>query len=190
MQTSVLTPLSLYASDPADSALLLEQLPERSESVDALEALAKKRRCLISCHDQTSALQASEWVNQQSSHRQSQIAVILPAEATRISPQCYHFQRPFQLPQLLHFLKTSKILPELPEKFSLTETESALLEQLYCADDPVEHDQLLAQIWGYEKELETHTLETHLYRLRKKLEKTKFQIVTKESRYQLLSSEG
>lgn len=55
------------------------------------------------------------------------------------------------------------------EPVKLTEKEVAVLEYLYAADAPVTRDELLAAVWGYESKIDTHTLETHIYRLRKKL---------------------
>jgi len=53
----------------------------------------------------------------------------------------------------------------------LTEKEAGVLEYLYINHPrPVGKEELLREIWGYAPHLETHTLETHLYRLRKKLE--------------------
>ena len=36
-------------------------------------------------------------------------------------------------------------------------------------NDPVKVEDLQKDIWGYNKDLETHTVETHIYRLRKKM---------------------
>lgn len=51
----------------------------------------------------------------------------------------------------------------------LTDKEAALLAYLGRAGGGVSKDVLLADVWGYEGGLETHTLETHIYRLRRKL---------------------
>lgn len=52
----------------------------------------------------------------------------------------------------------------------LTEKESLLLAALVKAHpQPVAREQLLKDVWAYEGEVETHTLETHIYRLRGKL---------------------
>ena len=92
------------------------------------------------------------------------------------------------LRDLLQFLSSGHMLPELPASIRLTEIESALLEHLYNADTPLEHETLMRRIWGHTQELDTHTLETHLYRLRKKLEGSGWQIVTENGHYHLLSS--
>ena len=55
------------------------------------------------------------------------------------------------------------------EAIKLTEKEAALLEYLCAASGIVPRDELLASIWGYDSNIDTHTLETHIYRLRRKL---------------------
>lgn len=52
----------------------------------------------------------------------------------------------------------------------LTEKETALLEQLSQSAAAVTRDDLLATIWGYSSQIDTHTLETHIYQLRRKLD--------------------
>ncbi len=52
----------------------------------------------------------------------------------------------------------------------LTEKEAAILLHLHqAAPRPVPKEELLGQVWGYAPDVATHTLETHLYRLRRKL---------------------
>ncbi|EJF85216.1 response regulator transcription factor [Candidatus Bartonella washoeensis] len=54
----------------------------------------------------------------------------------------------------------------------LTEKEAAILKYLYCTSNQiVNRETLLEQIWGYNGNIVTHTLETHIYRLRQKIEK-------------------
>jgi DNA-binding response OmpR family regulator len=53
----------------------------------------------------------------------------------------------------------------------LTEKESQLLRELAeAAPHAMRREQLLAQVWGMNEQVDTHTLETHIYRLRSKLE--------------------
>ena len=53
----------------------------------------------------------------------------------------------------------------------LTEKEAAVLKYLYRADGQlVTREQLLHHVWGYNAEAATHTVETHVYRLRRKVE--------------------
>ena len=57
-------------------------------------------------------------------------------------------------------------------KIRLTEKEAGIIKYLYRADRKVVgRDQLLAEVWGYNSGVTTHTLETHVYRLRQKIER-------------------
>jgi DNA-binding response OmpR family regulator len=61
--------------------------------------------------------------------------------------------------------------PRAPRKIRLTEKESSILRYLYRAGgQPVGREELLAEVWGYNAGVTTHTLETHVYRLRQKVE--------------------
>ena len=56
-------------------------------------------------------------------------------------------------------------------KLKLTEKETAILRFLYRAGQKtVSRDVLLQEVWGYNAAVTTHTLETHVYRLRQKIE--------------------
>jgi DNA-binding response OmpR family regulator len=56
-------------------------------------------------------------------------------------------------------------------KIRLTEKETAILRYLYRAGkSPVARETLLQEVWGYNSGVTTHTLETHIYRLRQKIE--------------------
>ncbi|MEO8812774.1 MAG: response regulator transcription factor [Caulobacteraceae bacterium] len=56
-------------------------------------------------------------------------------------------------------------------KLRLTDKEASILKYLYRAGaKPVCREELLAEVWGYNAGVTTHTLETHVYRLRQKIE--------------------
>lgn len=58
------------------------------------------------------------------------------------------------------------------KRVRLTEKETAILKFLYRAGEkPVTRDVLLHEVWGYNSGVTTHTLETHIYRLRQKMER-------------------
>ena len=57
-------------------------------------------------------------------------------------------------------------------KLDLTEQEVKILFYLNNSDEPIKIEKLQKDIWGYGKDLETHTVETHIYRLRKKFSQT------------------
>lgn len=63
------------------------------------------------------------------------------------------------------------LLDEKERKIRLTEKETNILKYLYRANDAVvARDELLHEVWGYNAGVTTHTLETHIYRLRQKIE--------------------
>ena len=72
------------------------------------------------------------------------------------------------------FQPAAKLLLEKggKKKVRLTEKEAAILKYLFRAGDrPVPRDVLLNEVWGYNAGVTTHTLETHIYRLRQKIER-------------------
>jgi DNA-binding response OmpR family regulator len=86
------------------------------------------------------------------SHEQSEDAVF------RVGP--YEF-RPAQ----------KLLIDERQKKIRLTEKETNILKYLYRAGaNAVSREELLAEVWGYNAGVTTHTLETHIYRLRQKIE--------------------
>jgi len=71
------------------------------------------------------------------------------------------------------FQPSNKLLinNEDEKKVRLTDKETAILKYLYrSGDKAVSRDVLLDEVWGYNASVTTHTLETHVYRLRQKIE--------------------
>ncbi|MGK7871404.1 response regulator transcription factor [Falsiroseomonas sp. E2-1-a20] len=63
------------------------------------------------------------------------------------------------------------LLDTAGRKIRLTQKEAEVLRYLYGAGgQPVERQILLNEVWGYNNAVSTHTLETHIYRLRQKIE--------------------
>ena len=54
-------------------------------------------------------------------------------------------------------------------KIKLTEKESSIIIYLSKDKKPVSIEELQSKVWRHQSELETHTVETHIYRLRKKI---------------------
>ncbi len=72
------------------------------------------------------------------------------------------------------FRPSAKMLtdPNTNRKIRLTEKETAILKYLFRAGAKVVgRETLLNEVWGYNAGVTTHTLETHVYRLRQKIEK-------------------
>jgi DNA-binding response OmpR family regulator len=76
------------------------------------------------------------------------------------------------------------------KKIRLTEKETNILKYLYRSGDTVARDTLLHEVWGYNPAVTTHTLETHIYRLRQKIEENPGQaqiLVTESGGYRLVA---
>ena len=54
-------------------------------------------------------------------------------------------------------------------KLKLTEKEINTITYLFNSNKPISIDELQKKVWGYQFDTETHTVETHVYRLRKKI---------------------
>ena len=66
---------------------------------------------------------------------------------------------------------SKQLVTDAGAKLRLTEKETAILRYLYRAGKAVVgRDVLLKEVWGYNAAVTTHTLETHIYRLRQKIE--------------------
>ena len=72
-------------------------------------------------------------------------------------------------------------------KLKLTEKEINTITYLSKSNKPVGIDELQEKVWSYQSDIETHTVETHIYRLRKKINKKfmdeKFILNNKEGYY-------
>ena len=73
-------------------------------------------------------------------------------------------------------------------KLKLTEKEIKTIIYISKSNKPISVDELQEKVWSYQSDIETHTVETHIYRLRKKISKTfndnKF-IISKKNGYQI-----
>ena len=73
-------------------------------------------------------------------------------------------------------------------KLALTEKEVKIISFLNSSIKPVTIEKLQTEVWGHKSKLDTHTVETHVYRLRKKVEKkfkdTSF-IVSRKNGYKI-----
>ena len=89
------------------------------------------------------------------------------------------------------FRRNEKVLINLDTKVRvrLTEKETDILWQLWQApQNELSRQKLLSDVWGYNDEISSHTLETHIYRLRKKIENSSSEasiLTTTENGYRL-----
>jgi len=73
-------------------------------------------------------------------------------------------------------------------KLKLTEKEVNTIIYLSKVNKPISIDELQTKVWDYHSDIETHTVETHIYRLRKKISKNFLDdnfIISKNNGYQI-----
>ena len=97
----------------------------------------------------------------------------------------------FQIGPYVFRPATKNLVDPKGGKLRLTEKEAAILRFLHRAErQPVPRETLLRDVWGYNANVTTHTLETHIYRLRQKIEDDPTDarlLVTDAGGYKLLS---
>ena len=96
----------------------------------------------------------------------------------------------FQIGQYTFKPSMKVLIAEDERKIRLTEKETNILKFLHRASEGVvARDVLLHEVWGYNAEVTTHTLETHIYRLRQKIEEDPSNsrlLVTESGGYRLI----
>ena len=65
--------------------------------------------------------------------------------------------------------KNEKKLSKNKNEIVLTEKEVQLLELFLESKKPISKEEILSSVWNYSSDADTHTVETHIYRLRKKI---------------------
>ena len=99
----------------------------------------------------------------------------------------YSNQSEIKLNNYIINLNSREILAK-SKKIKLTEKEIHIIIYLSRAQKPVNINELQKKVWSYQNEIETHTVETHIYRLRKKIldsfNDNKF-IVSEKNGYQI-----
>jgi DNA-binding response OmpR family regulator len=98
----------------------------------------------------------------------------------------------FRIGQYTFQPSSKHLVNDKGNKLRLTEKETAILRYLYrAAQNVVTRDVLLREVWGYNSNVTTHTLETHIYRLRQKIERDPAHaqlLVTEAGGYKLIPS--
>jgi DNA-binding response OmpR family regulator len=89
------------------------------------------------------------------------------------------------------FRPSAKVLLDSKgKKIRLTEKETNILKYLHRSGETVARETLLHEVWGYNPAVTTHTLETHIYRLRQKIETNPGEaqiLVTESGGYRLVA---
>jgi DNA-binding response OmpR family regulator len=91
----------------------------------------------------------------------------------------------FTLGPYLFYPGAKLLREENGTEIKLTDKEAAILRYLHRHNSaPIARETLLAEVWGYHSAVTTHTLETHIYRLRQKIEGANL-LVTENGGYRL-----
>ena len=159
----------VVAADP----VLREALEEQFESLQELQEFQELQVCCVGDlpHARERLADGDRWaviVDHDPPHLRARPAL----KALHVSEALIlgeHLPKPFRFAQILSYLRTQKH-PSSVKGLSLTARESALYACLRAhRPTPVSRATLLQEVWGYAEDVETHTLETHIHGLRRKL---------------------
>ena len=206
----------LVDDDAVLRASLGEQLAQEGDYVvvtaaNAAEArkLAREYLYAVAIIDQTLPDGAGDALARELKNQGFDAPVLLLADPGLPSPAGDYIAKPFRLAYLLAklnqhlsrhaasddtpvaigpylFRPGAKLLTAGARKVRLTEKETDILKFLYAAGATVARETLLHEVWGYNPAVTTHTLETHIYRLRKKIESGDAKILlTEDGGYRL-----
>jgi DNA-binding response OmpR family regulator len=209
-------PILLVEDNAVLRASLAEQLAREGayvivEAADAAEARRKAHgeSYALAIIDQSLPDGAGEDLARDLKNEGFDAPVLLLAGADSPPPLSDHIVKPFRFADLLarlnHHLSRhaasddtpvaigpylfrpgAKLLMAGGRKVRLTEKETDILKFLHAAGATVARETLLHEVWGYNPAVTTHTLETHIYRLRKKIEGGGAKILlTEEGGYRL-----
>ncbi len=146
-------------------------LYEYQNEQDLIEGLKKQGNSVIISRDQ---------INNQSINTKQTIIIedyplnffsLIDKINSILLMQQYDYQSNYEIKNYKVNLN-SKIISKKDKELKLTQREIEVILYLKKSDQPVKVSTLQKKVWGYSENLETHTVETHIYRLRKKLKKT------------------
>lgn len=197
--------MSIYLKCNPVLCSALQSLFEKEE-MTCLDSLEEKPACVIT--ESPSAEEISEI------HQTSPLSLLIVlstgSETSKLPPYAFPLEQPFRL----HAFKAlyNRLLEDIAENTfpvgsyrihkkerfgicketgatpTLTEKEVSILWHLHTAEGAVvTREDLLEKIWQYNQDINTHTLETHIYKLRKKLflQKGVEVLITSDSGYRL-----
>lgn len=172
---SVSAALDAVRKQPIDLIIMDVGLPDG----DGREAVKKLRNegfqkpiILLTGHDSDSDIVAgldsgaNDYVN-----KPFRFAVLLARIRAHLRQHEISEDATFQIGSYMFHPGAKLLMAGGGEKLRLTEKETAILQYLNRAKGAVvSRDELLREVWGYNANVTTHTLETHIYRLRQKIE--------------------
>ena len=88
----------------------------------------------------------------------------------------------------INFCPNKRLCIFKEEEINLTQKETEILLYLYKQETYIDKASLLENIWGYSSGISTHTLESHIYKLRSKFSEKCEIIVSNEEGYKLIKN--
>ena len=129
-------------------------------------------------YEQIYVIKSSDSIKSQETHETNITTIFAPFKVKDILEQIEKFdlQRDTQNKRKIAFTKfiydpTTRILSDKEKSIRFTEKEAKIFQCLFSSKDHfIMKKDLLEQVWSYSQDIDTHTLETHIYSLRKKIE--------------------
>ncbi len=197
---------TVYMTIIANNALI-KRLNEQSsafeqlvlQSTNSIQALIERNDLfpdIILLDDETCKKNVPREIKALQSSGYAGPIILVSAEKLFYPPPIVHLKRPFRLNDLSELielcLSKADRLRRLPQTIcsNLTEKEAAIFNRLLQdLGRSVEKSKLLQEIWGYGPEISTRTLETHIHRLRRKIDTdtaAEWSLETSENGYRLV----
>ena len=167
--------LEVVRKEPVDLIIMDVGLPD-GDGRDAVKRLRaegfNKPVIMLTAHDSDSDVVsgfdsgANDYVN-----KPFRFAVLLARIRAHLRQYEMSEDATFQIGSYIFCPNTKLLVGDNGVKLRLTEKETAILQYLNRAKGVVvSREDLLRDVWGYNSNVTTHTLETHIYRLRQKIE--------------------
>jgi len=182
--------LSKACASPYDLILLDMDLPDMSgrAACEALRASGVRAPILMLAAlvmEEGQDAGANDYIT-----KPFRLAVLLARIRALLRQQTLEAETAFSLgPYVFHPAANVLSREDGKKKIRLTEKETAILKRLVrVRPAAVAKEQLLGEVWGYTAGVDTHTLETHIYRLRRKIEPDPAQaslLITDQGGYRL-----
>ena len=138
---------------------IISKHPHLAEALSHSVSLTQSKDAAVIINDKTDSLEISD--------SNKKLSLAKPYRLSELLSLIDSFEQEHKLGKY-SFSPTQRKLYNDQTEVNLTEKESQILDIL-LAEQKIGKTELLEKVWGYNKDAETNTIETHIYRLRQKL---------------------